>query len=461
MLFVEYLQHPVNRLILFNFQTTDEFMVHLFSYPKTVLLEDLLKKIVMEDQGFYLCKKDTGYSYFGFKPQAFFESPKKDSVPFLDLMFKEYSSLDSRRDKINPDIFCGGLVGFLSYDLGKHIDHIPSRAPDDLLMPDYAFGVYENVIIFDHLHGKLFISYRNKKELKDVISWLEAPLPHVFSGNEASFSRPSANMTFQEYCRAIDKIKNYLYNGEIYQLNFAQRFSFEATDFEHSHYVSKLLLEPHSSFFRFSDFEIYSFSPERFLKVDLDRNILTQPIKGTVRRGSTRNEEENLKKALLSSDKDRAEHIMIVDLERNDLGKICIPGSIHVPSLFEVCTYEKVHHLVSTVQGRLRKDINLMDIILATFPGGSITGAPKKRAQEIIEELEPVRRGIYTGSIGFIDFRGHFDLNIAIRTLIKKGRQSFFSVGGGIVIDSDPQKEFEETLVKGEMIVDNLSVVSF
>lgn len=440
-----------------------KLMFHFFSYPETVPLQDLLRKTLMEEQSFYLCKKDTGYSYFGFKPRVFFEAPKEGSLHFLDLMLKEYcsSSYVLTENKVSRDIFCGGLVGFLSYDLGKHIDHISSYALDDLATPDYAFGVYESIIIFDHFHKKLFISYQNKKELEDVIDWLKRPLPQYAEQSKEFVPQLSSNMTFQEYCQTIEKIKNYLYDGEIYQLNFAQRFSFETPDSTCFQYVPKLLLEPHSAFFRFNDFEIYSFSPERFLKVDSDRNIITQPIKGTVKRGSTRNEEKELKKVLLSSEKDRAEHVMIVDLERNDLGKICIPGSIHVPSLFEVGAYEKVHHLVSTIQGKLRQEITLMDIILATFPGGSITGAPKKRAQEIIEELEPVRRGVYTGSLGFIDFRGHLDFNIAIRTLIRKGDKNFFSVGGGIVIDSDPQKEFEETLVKGEMIVDNLSVVSF
>ncbi len=435
----------------------------LYQYSKKITHQELVSKILGMEKGFYLHVRDSGVSYFGFLPKLFFSSEKSEQrvLDFLSEILQEF--IHEKKEKKETRFFTGGLVGYLSYDLGKHLYSIPSKIPDDLKTPDFALGLYESLVIFDHTTQYTWICSRSRKEKKKYLDWLERETSCIeepkLNPSQSHFNLTS-NMSYEEYAKTFSKIRSHLYEGDIYQVNFAQRFSCDGPLISKSGMAYKLGLEPHSAYLNFNDFEVFSFSPERFLKVDSQRKILTQPIKGTVPRGVTKKEEEIFKKQLLSSEKDRAEHIMIVDLERNDVGKICKPGTVKVPELLQIKTFEKVHHLVSTIEGELCSGITTMDIIDATFPGGSITGAPKKRAMSIIEDLEPSRRGIYTGSIGYIDFSGELDMNIAIRTLIRTGNKNYFSVGGGIVVDSDPEKEFKETLVKGEMIVENLSSCS-
>ncbi|MCK5326978.1 MAG: aminodeoxychorismate synthase component I, partial [Candidatus Latescibacteria bacterium] len=218
---------------------------------------------------------------------------------------------------------------------------------------------------------------------------------------------------------------------------------------------------PFAAFLDFGEMQVLSSSPERFLQVEArKRNVYTRPIKGTRPRGSTPERDADLARELLQSEKDRAELVMIVDLERNDLGRVCETGSVHVPELMALERYPTVYHLVSTVAGRLPPERNRMDLLRAMFPGGSITGAPKIRAMEIIAELEPTRRGVYTGSIGWLGFTGDMDLNIAIRTFVVRDGMARFQVGGGIVADSDPEEEYEETLHKGRALMEALGSVN-
>ena len=428
-----------------------KYDLHQYYSKKTH--QELIRKILDIETGFYLHVRDQNVSYFGFEPKLFFSSEKSEKKPleFLDEILREFIGRDKKKEN---SFFTGGFVGYLSYDLGKYLYNIPQKIIDDTKTPDFVLGLYEGLVIFDHKTNNIWICSRSAKDKKKYLDWLERGVssPEEVMGD----INLSSNMSYEDYLKGFNKIRRHLYDGDIYQVNFAQRFSFNGSLISRDLMAYKLSLEPHSAYLKCGGFEVFSFSPERFLQVTSQR-IITQPIKGTVPRGKTAQEEQSLKKQLLNSEKDRAEHIMIVDLERNDLGKICKPGTVKVPELFKIKTFEKVHHLVSTIEGELSYGVTTMDIIDATFPGGSITGAPKKRAQEIIEDLEPSRRGIYTGSIGYIDFSGNLDLNIAIRTLIRKGNQNYFSVGGGIVIDSDPEKEFKETLVKGEMIVENLT----
>jgi para-aminobenzoate synthetase component 1 len=280
---------------------------------------------------------------------------------------------------------------------------------------------------------------------------------------EAPLSPIRSNFTKDKYLTAIRRAKAYIAAGDIYQVNLSQRFSgpLPVPPFDLYTRLRARNPAPFAAFLDFGEMQILSSSPERFLQVEArTRQVRTRPIKGTRPRGNTPEQDADLGRELLLSEKDRAELVMIVDLERNDLGRVCETGSVHVPELMVLERDPTVHHLVSTVAGRLPPERNRMDLLRAMFPGGSITGAPKIRAMEIIAELEPTRRGVYTGSIGWLGFTGDMDLNIAIRTFVVRDGMAHFQVGGGIVADSDPEEEYEETLHKGRALMEALGSVN-
>ena len=345
--------------------------------------------------------------------------------------------------------FRSGLAGYLSYDLKDHIERYPGRARRESSLPDLSLGYYDVVFAWDRITGEGWaVSTGVPERLEAHLAKLEKdagdvdPLPH----------RPEtlvSNFTREEYHRVVERALEYIAAGDIYQVNLAQRFLLESAPPAPALYRT-LRVEspaPFASLVTTPNGGIVSSSPERFFAIEGDR-IETWPIKGTRPRGATPEEDEALALALRGSAKDRAENVMIVDLERNDLGRICEIGSVRVTSLCEVERFANVQHLVSRVEGTLREDVGPADVIRATFPGGSITGAPKIRAVEIIDELEPTRRGPYTGAIGYWDVSGTCDFNIAIRTIVVEGGAASFHVGGGIVADSTPEGEYEETLVK-------------
>jgi para-aminobenzoate synthetase component 1 len=271
-------------------------------------------------------------------------------------------------------------------------------------------------------------------------------------------------LTRQQYSESIGAIKNYIASGDCYQTNFTQHFSARHQGDLWQAYLTlrDASPAPYAVFWQWADKAVMSLSPERFIKADIDNDqitVETKPIKGTVLRGSTVEQDQDNAIELLNSTKDRAENLMIVDLLRNDLGKNCEPGSIGVPELFSLESFPNVHHLVSTVTGVLRSDRTVIDLLRDSFPGGSITGAPKKRAMEIIEELEPVKRSLYCGSIGYISASNNMDTNIAIRTLIADGDNIHCWGGGGIVADSDPDKEFEESMNKIRLLLQTLEAM--
>jgi para-aminobenzoate synthetase component 1 len=266
-----------------------------------------------------------------------------------------------------------------------------------------------------------------------------------------------SNMTHAEYREAIARIKRYILDGDCYQVNFAQRFSVAAEGDPWQAYkgLRQLNAAPFAAYLNNPYCQVLSSSPERFLLVR-DGRVETKPIKGTAPRGEDPVEDMMLAEMLKNSPKDQAENVMIVDLLRNDLGKVCVPGSVEVPELFKLESYARVHHLVSKVRGRLERAEDALSLLRACFPGGSITGAPKLRAMEIIEELEPHRRGIYCGSIGYIGFNGDMDSNIAIRTMVHAEGVTRLWAGGGIVADSDPEAEYRETYHKAAALLDLL-----
>ncbi len=361
----------------------------------------------------------------------------------------------------------GGAVGYLSYDLGRLIERLPSKAIDDLQLPESHFGFYDIMLIYDNQaklaylvstgfpeNGQSSRAARAKERLDEFKKRLKvfSRLPAQISDHEKMAALKS-NFSHEAYVRAVEKARSYIIEGDIFEVNISQRYETEidVTPFELYRRLRKVNPAPFAAYLNFDEVVIASSSPERFLRLQGDR-VETRPIKGTIRRGKNQEEDELNSAWLLNSVKDRAENMMIVDLERNDLGRVCRYGSIKVTELAILEKYPSVFHLTSTVVGRLRKEVTRIDLLKATFPGGSITGAPKIRSMEIIDELEPTRRSLYTGSIGYLSFDGDLDLNIIIRSFLIKGNKAYFQLGGAVVYDSDPEAEYQETLIKGQAL---------
>ncbi|QBQ53879.1 aminodeoxychorismate synthase component I [Nitrosococcus wardiae] len=357
----------------------------------------------------------------------------------------------------------GGAMGYFSYDLGRRLEQLPTFALDAEHMPEMAVGLYDWVIVVDHHQRRCFLlgqgydsrTWKRWEALKFHLSQarrLPPPSPFRLCG------RIESNMDREDYHQAFARIQHYIREGDCYQANLAQRFEVPAQGDPWILYRRLRLRNaaPFSAYFATPEGVVLSTSPERFLLVNEGR-VETRPIKGTRPRDSNPMVDHKFALELQNSPKDRAENVMIVDLLRNDLGRVCLPGSIHVPSLCAIESFATVHHLVSTVRGQLAPGRDSIDLLQACFPGGSVTGAPKVRAMEIIEELEPHRRGIYCGSLGYIGFEGNMDTNIAIRTLVYNQNSLRFWAGGGIVADSVEEAEYQETLDKAAAILQTLS----
>jgi para-aminobenzoate synthetase component 1 len=348
----------------------------------------------------------------------------------------------------NPDglPLPGGAVGVFGYDLGQHLERLPHRAEDDLDFPDLVLGFYDTVFVLDHADGKsarVDLSPRASRRAIDPRLYEEA------FGAGTPTARPGPNFTRDAYLAAIGRIKEYIAAGDVYQVNLSQRFHARANGapFDIYRALRSASPAPYAAVLQFGRRAIVSSSPEQFLELR-GRSLVTRPIKGTRRRGTSAEEDDRLARELLSSPKDDAELAMIVDLERNDLGRVCEYDTVRVTEPKVLERHPTVLHLSARIAGQLRRGLGPVDVLRATFPGGSITGAPKIRAMEIIDELEPTRRAFYTGAIGALGFDGSMNLSIAIRTVLVDGADCFFQAGGGIVADSDPAAEYEETLTK-------------
>jgi para-aminobenzoate synthetase component 1 len=326
----------------------------------------------------------------------------------------------------------GAAIGYFGYDLKQFVERLPARAVDDIGLPDCWFGFYEHLFVFDRAQRTVFEVGRAgpARRVVDRIAARSANAPD------------RSNFTRVTYRHAVLRAKDYIAAGDIYQVNLSQRFQCDVDVPARRLYEALRITNPapYGAFLDIGEAQILSSSPECFLDIQ-GRHVMTRPIKGTRPRAADPNE-------LLRSPKDNAELLMIVDLERNDLGRVCEFGSVRVRELKRVESFATVHHLVATVEGSLRGDVSHVDCVRACFPGGSITGAPKIRAMEIIDELEPHARGIYTGAIGFLGFNGVSRLNVAIRTAVYQSGRLTFQAGGGIVADSDPDAEYDETLAK-------------
>jgi para-aminobenzoate synthetase component 1 len=401
------------------------------------------------------------YSFAGADPFRAITTRGEDPFPEIRRLLEE-NRLDPDVAGDSPSPLPAGMVGFLSYDLGRTIERLPEIAKDDLRLPDLCLGLYDAVVTWDHETGRTWLTSTGlplrgpagEERARAQADRLEALLRS--GAPEAAPADPSAAELASTFDRAgfeaaVARAKELIAAGDLFQVNLSQRFS--AATRERGPAILSRLCEvnpaPFAAYVASScGAEIVSASPERFLRVS-GSGVETCPIKGTRPRDADPAEDERLARELLSSAKDRAELVMIVDLMRNDLGRVAEFGSVEVTELPALTSHPTVHHLHGTVVARLAEGRDVVDLLRSAFPGGSITGAPKVRAMEIIEETEPFRRGVYTGSIGYLSFSGEADLSVAIRTLCVKDGRASYSVGAGIVADSDPSSEYEETLHKG------------
>jgi para-aminobenzoate synthetase component 1 len=356
--------------------------------------------------------------------------------------------------------FQGGMVGFLGYDVAPLLERVPRRAPRDSALPDMRLALYDTAIIADRhtgiceLWGWDLTDEGMPAVERRCRTWRRKIARAVARGRylamrSSALTLPASDFDRPTYVNAVRRVLDYIAAGDVYQVNLSQRFIARGRPEPLDLYL-RLKAEspaPFAAFLRWGDQAVASASPELFYQTRGDR-LVTRPIKGTRPRGTTSRKDAQLAAELSASPKDRAELTMIVDLERNDLGRVCTYGSVVVSDPVRIESFAQVHHLVATIEGRLRREVGPVDVIRALFPGGSITGAPKIRAMQIIDELEPTRRGLYTGAIGYFSRGGSSAVNIAIRTMIIDGSCVSFQVGGGIVADSDPEAEYEETLDK-------------
>jgi para-aminobenzoate synthetase component 1 len=367
------------------------------------------------------------------------------------------------RTAVPPGLpFCGGAIGYVGYDLGRRFERLPVIAANDVDMPDVAIGIYDWAIIVDHADRRACVVGHGRDPLTfatwdALVARLTAP-PRC--SDEAPFevlSSVTSSFDRAAYGAAFERIQHYIRAGDCYQVNLTQRFRARCLgDAWHAYLrLRSINPAPFSAYLDLPFGKVLSSSPERFLKVT-GNHVQTKPIKGTRPRSADEAVDRANAAALRASAKDRAENVMIVDLLRNDLGKSCVAGSIAATKLFDVESFASVHHLVSTVEGTLAPGKDALHLLEGAFPGGSITGAPKVRAMQIIEEVEPYRRGVYCGCIGYVGFDGNMDMNIAIRTLVQRGEHIYAWAGGGIVADSNVDAEYQESFDKAAALLEIL-----
>lgn len=364
--------------------------------------------------------------------------------------------------------FQGGAIGYLAYELGNTLETIGKQAQNDHGLPEIYLGFYDWVISRDSTTGSTWavatgFPERSVRKAKDRLQWIDQRLSRKSKQssriNKMSSKILGSTFSHEKYIDAVKKVKTYINDGDIYQVNLSQRFESTLTDEPWNLYCNlrESSPAPYGSFLEYPEVSVLSASPELYIST-IKNEVASKPIKGTRLRGRSKSEDRSLSKELRLSEKDRAENIMIVDVSRNDLGRICVPGTIEVPKLFQVEIHPTVLHLVSTVTGDLRPDIDSIEVIKAVFPGASITGAPKIRAMQIIDSLEPVQRSIYCGGIGYIGFDDSIHFSMAIRIMLVRNNRVFIPVGGGIVYDSDPESEYQETLHKASGAFKSLGV---
>jgi para-aminobenzoate synthetase component 1 len=430
-------------------------------------------------------KKDAdGFSYWAACPRETFEFHNGQDQPFekLDNILSKFQLEDNLPDNLPKGMFPGGWIGYFGYELGRYIEKLPDTVTDDLQMPLIKLCFYDRLIAYDHKQENFWlIALEIPGDLEtphEKLTWLEnlltkasqMPGPICCRGDldNIDLSVMDPNMDRDYYRQTIEKIKRYIYDGEVYQINFSQRFDcdFNASPIELFVWQNQYNPSGYAAYIDDCNLQIVSASPEMFITIH-DGIISTKPIKGTRRRldeiGPESSKAKQINEAkfneLARSQKEQAELNMIIDLERNDMARICKPGTRKVVQPRTIESYPTVFHAVATVAGELREDVSFCDVIKGMFPGGSITGAPKIRSMEIIDETEPTARGVYTGSIGYIGLDGSVCLNITIRTIIIKNQKAYAQTGGGIVADSDPDAEWNETITKARALLAGIESV--
>src|SRR5579875_36784 len=419
------------------------------------------------------------YTFLGIEPAEIFRSKGRvciletkgerrvfDSDPIVALRERVARYKPLRIAGLPP--LTGGAIGYFAYEMVRLLERIPAHAPDELNLDDSILMFFHGIVAFDHVRHRVWIvqnvftedrgnlkrSYQEAvRKIRHIRRQLEQPLPKIAAMNRQPPPRFTSNFTKAQYVAAVKKAKEYIRAGDIFQVVPSQRFSAcsKIDAFEIYRSLRVVNPSPYLYYLRLGDIALVGSSPEMLVKVQ-GRDAFYRPIAGTRPRGRTQQDDKSLEKALLADPKERAEHIMLVDLGRNDLGRVCEYGSVRVERLMFVERYSHVMHLVSTLRGRLRKNADCLDAIMACFPAGTLSGAPKIRAMEIIDELEPSRRGIYGGAILYLDFSGNLDSCIALRTLIAKDGVFHVQAGGGVVADSVPEKEYQETVNKARAL---------
>lgn len=425
-----------------------EVFAHFADQPYAVLLDSANSEHV--NSRFDIIAISPKHTLEVIDNKCFFDkNPSTDNC--FDIIKQTLTTLDSSKAAFDLP-FNGGWLGFFGYDLGRVIEKIPEQACNDIAMPQMTIGLYLDALIYDKQQKNWF--YVAQPNVNRLAMYLEPLKQPALSADFALTSNWQSNMSRQQYGEKFEKVQAYLKSGDCYQINLAQRFnaSFEGSPWQAYCRLRTANQAPFSSYINHPQGAILSISPERFIAIN-NGNIETKPIKGTLPRCENKNQDTEQAIRLQTSTKDRAENVMIVDLLRNDLGKVAKPGSVQVPSLFAIESFPAVHHLVSTVTAILADDKTPVDQLNAAFPGGSITGAPKIRAMEIIEELEPHRRSVYCGSIGYLSACGNMDTSITIRTLVCHQGQIYCWAGGGIVADSEVDLEYQETYDKVNKIL--------
>ena len=397
---------------------------------------------------------------------------EKDPVSFLRARMERFQPV--RVPGLPPLV--AGAIGYFSYDMVRLIERLPKNLRDEIGLYDAMLMFYQGIIAFDHVRHRLWIvrnvytagpgSLRTKynaaiREIRETRKQLETPVaaeaPRPTPKSPAKRARPlkiTSNFRRSEYMAAVRKCKNYIRAGDIFQVVLSQRFSAKtkAAPFDVYRELRALNPSPYLFFLQMHDIHVVGSSPEMLVKVQ-GRDVFYRPIAGTLPRGKDEAEDQRLEKQMLASEKERAEHIMLVDLGRNDLGRVCEYGSIKVEQLMTVERFSHVMHLVSSLRGKLREDVDCFDALMSCFPAGTVSGAPKVRAMEIIEEFERARRGIYAGGVLYMDFAGNLDSCIALRTMVIKNGVAYVQAGGGIVADSTPEGEYQESVNKSRALL--------
>lgn len=411
-------------------------------------------------------KKLAQYSFIGFSPSLTITAKNglitvrteetdnedryciSDPLPVIEQILENQTTLGKNFR------FTGGAVGHISYDAIRYWEKIPSTTYDDLGFPDVQMSIFDDGIVFDHRHNAIYY-YSVGEDRYDYLLRLNEPI----ECEALSFKKPKANVTKDHFEASVEKAKEYVKQGDIFQVVLSKRLDFEIKGdlIEFYRSLRKINPSPYMFFLKSGSQQIVGSSPEMLVRVE-DRTVETFPIAGTRPIIEDPIENQRLAQELLSDPKERAEHVMLVDLARNDVGKVAAYGSVHVPEFMQVHEYSHVQHIVSRVVGRIQDDYTSYDALRAVFPAGTVSGAPKPRAMEIIEELEPAQRGPYAGAVGYFSYNGNADFAITIRTLFADKNQAHIQVGAGIVADSIPEKEWFETEQKAQALLRALQI---